>query len=80
MRVRGGSVRSGPRHVTTDIPTDVQPLESNFLIPNGTLIVLLVLLMMLVVFAVLFAWLLRFLIARRDTAPQGQTGNDPSRR
>jgi hypothetical protein len=61
------------------ILSDVLPLDSDFLFPTGTLIVLLVLLMMLVVFGVLIAWLLRLLIGRRETARQGQTGDDPSR-
>jgi hypothetical protein len=80
MRVRGGRSDLAPHTPRPPILSDVLALESNFLIPTATLTVLLVLLMMLVVFGGLIAWLLSFFIGRRETAPQGQTGNDPSRR
>lgn len=75
-------VRSTLPHTTETTPpilSDVLPLESDFLIPTGTLIVLLVILTMLVVLGVSIALLIRFLVVRRDTAPRGQTGSDPSR-
>jgi hypothetical protein len=55
------------------------PLESDVLVPTGSLIVLFALLVMLVVFGAVIVLLLRFLVGRRETGRQGQEGNDSSR-